>query len=124
MNYPPPPPEIQTIVELIGEEAALALMERHGGAEIYIPLHADGSRLVADIGYAATSALAAYFGRERLKVPLCKPWRARILWRQGLSRNAIARKLLMSTSSVDRALEDWAPKTRPVHIVPGQMDLF
>jgi hypothetical protein len=93
------PPEVRRFVDLIGEHATLLLIERHGGTRITVPAGTK-TQLALEIGDAASSALFGELGHERIKVPLAKPWRARIYRSRGMSYSAIARKLCCNESSV------------------------
>ena len=93
------PPEIAPFVALIGEHAALLLVEHHGGTRITIPAGAE-TRLAEQIGAQAAAALFAHFGHERVAVPLAKGWRARLYRERGWSYAAIARKLGCNESTV------------------------
>ena len=37
MTQPPPPAELAWLTDVIGAEAALVLIEKHGGTRLYIP---------------------------------------------------------------------------------------
>lgn len=58
------------IVRLIGEDRALSLIERLGGAAVYVPATPKrGSQLVLAIGMQASAVLCKSFGGERLDLP-------------------------------------------------------
>jgi hypothetical protein len=86
------------LVALIGETAALLLIERHGGTRITVPV--SGGALAAEIGAEAAARLFGHFGHDRVHVPLAKAWRAGIYRQRGMSYSAIARKLGCNEASV------------------------
>ena len=107
------PPEIEQLLGLIGENATLRLVELHGGTRVYVP---DGLRkanhLARDLGEEAAQLLAAEFGRDYLRVPMVKAWRARIYHARGESYRAIALKLGCNESTVFQYVRARAPSLR------------
>ena len=103
---PRPPAELANLVDAMGADATLRLIEAFGGARIAVPTRArDESALTAVIGQQALSGLVKLFGGMRLSVPLAKAWRAQVLReRDGLSHAAIAQRLVMSQTSVERMM--------------------
>lgn len=95
------PPEIQPVVDLIGVEAALRLVEAHGGVRIEVPSRATPSCALAQVvGLPATEALVREFGGTRMYVPLLKRWRGLMMRRDGASYAEIARRLGVSEQAV------------------------
>ncbi len=83
------------LIDLIGLDATVQLIEHFGGTQLYIP---HGSRvgelrLAQLLGAQAEIALAKEFGGTTLKVPLCKAWRARLYRARGMTHREIARRL-------------------------------
>jgi len=118
MTEPPPPAELAFLTARIGAEATLKLLELHGGTRLHIPKHPNqGVRIAREIGLANARALAAHWGGDYLKVPLCRHWRARVYRSQGLSYADIARRLGVMEGTVWTYLRD-AGMTAP------QADLF
>jgi DNA-binding NarL/FixJ family response regulator len=115
----PVPPSIAWLVKLVGEEAALALVEAHGGTRLFVPKRVGAhSALARRTGVPAKSLapLAAAYGGETIKLPLCREWRIRIYrLRHGESYAAIARRLGIVESTVWRVLNDGG--------MTGQMEL-
>lgn len=64
-------PTLTTIRELIGEPAAVAMVQAFGGTKVCLPKEAQtDSRLAMTIGVDATKALVAHFGpRPILEIP-------------------------------------------------------
>jgi hypothetical protein len=115
-----PPAEVAYLVEVLGLDATLDLMEKRGGTRLYVPRHFDPSMdLAQEFGAVAARALVARWGDgvNALKVPLCKWWRARIYGERGMSYPAIALALGCSETSVWRYLQ-------PDRADRAQLDLF
>ena len=102
MSIPAAPAELAPLTSLIGDHAALLLIEAHGGTRLYIARRGDA--LATVIGAQAAAALAAELGGEYLKVPTAKFWRARVYRARGMSYALIARRLGATESSVWRWL--------------------
>ena len=96
------PPLTEVLKELIGERAYLALVEHYGGTRLFVPKEPERSELGDAIGETAAAKLAQARGAEYIKVPLDRELRARHYRRQGLSNAAIARRLGITESGVER----------------------
>jgi hypothetical protein len=83
------------ILEKLGEEMTLRLLELHGGTQLYIPFGSKAGTLslARDLSPEAEIALASEFGGNNLKLPLCKEWRARIYRKRGMTHKQIAKRL-------------------------------
>jgi len=115
-----PPAEVAYLVEALGLDATLDLMEKRGGTRLYVPRHfKPGMPLAREFGDKAARTLVAKWGDglTTLKVPLCKWWRARIYDSRGLSYPQIALRLGCSETSVWRYLQ-------PDRTNRAQLDLF
>ena len=123
---PPSTPEAAALARLIGRAAALALIERHGGARIAVPRTVNqASTLARQIGLEAARALADRHGGLTLKIPLAKSWRALIYRRRdGLSYAAIARRLGAAESSVWAWLHEAGATVEGAPADSRQLDLF
>ena len=105
MTRPPAPAEIAYLTRVIGEAAALLLIETRGGTRLYVPSSPNqGTALALEIGLEAAQALARKFGGETMKVPLCKFWRMRVYQAEGCSYAAIARRLGTTETTIQRWL--------------------
>lgn len=105
MTLPRPPVEIGWITDLIGPDGALELIEAAGGTCVYVPREPSaGSPLTKMVGIERARALAAEYGGEEIRVPLCKVWRAWCYRAQGYSLAAIAVKLNCLDNTVRRML--------------------
>lgn len=125
MKNVPPPPEVLPIVDLIGQDVTVQLLELHGGARIYLPANTTGTRLAREIGEAPAAALSAHFGYGEVLIPLAKPWRARVYRSKGMAIADISRILCISRSAVHRAMSghDLKPAA-PRACDPRQNSLF
>lgn len=105
MALPPPTAECARLVQIMGAEGALALIEWQGGARYYVPKRflPEGD-LTARLGEAAAKALIEARAGEYLKVPQAREWRVLIYRERGLSYSDIARKLVCSQDMVWRVL--------------------
>lgn len=101
-----PPAHIEPIVTGLGEEAAIRFFLEFGGAELYIARDPKGQGMVErKMGVDVARALSAIAERHLLprRVPIPKPWIARVWKNQGLSTAEIARRLHAS----DKAVRGW-----------------
>jgi len=63
------PVGIREIVEVIGERATLALVDRHGGGEMLVPVRLrEDDPLIAILGAAAAAAFVARFAGGRVYI--------------------------------------------------------
>lgn len=110
MKAPPPPANIQWLVDAVGVDVALLVIEEYGGTAVWIQsgVGNDHSALrhkfEAAFGKTATQALIRYFGGGRIVVPLCKAWRIELYAARGMSASQIALKLGCSDRTVWRRL--------------------
>lgn len=105
MNLPPPPAELAWLVEEIGVEKSLALIELRAGTRLYVARYFDPKMdLAAQLGAEAARALVRRWGGGEIKVPSCKRWRAAVYDAYGLSYPAIALKLGCDAYTVYRYL--------------------
>nr|WP_294915381.1 helix-turn-helix domain-containing protein [uncultured Neokomagataea sp.] len=99
-----PPPTIAWLVDAVGEHVALSFVESAGGRRLWVPRRWHGSRLEAVHGEAIAEALSERVGGEHFEVPVCREWRALILYSQGLSLNDIAARAGCSRSTIIRII--------------------
>jgi len=121
-----PPPEIAHFVAAIGPAATLLLIEMYGGTRLYFATGDRGeTQLQRQLGKQAADALADICGRERLRVPLVKEWRARLYRGHGLSHSEIARKLGCTDKQVQRYLSPGRTPAAPgaIAAASAQMSL-
>ena len=96
---PPPPPNVRPLVELLGLDGALALIERFGGQKLWVRSNVNNSpgetswEVAETLGHAAAKALIQRYGGGELVVPLCKDWRTELYLHRGMPPAEVARKL-------------------------------
>lgn len=130
MTHPDPrlprtPAQVAPYVEVLGIEGAIAFLLEFGGAEIYLTTNPGSrSRVVDLVGRHKAVALARMADRLQRRVPLAKPWIARVWFARGLPKAEIARKLHVSEPTVARYLAGTAPGERDDGPGPRQLSLF
>ena len=109
-----PPIELAWLTDVIGAPAALVVIETFGGTRVRVPIQADQPTILsASVGMDVQAKLVAAFGGDRLKIPLCKWWRARVYrWERGMTIQQIARRLGMVESGVSLLLRSSQPAQR------------
>lgn len=120
---PPPTDDIAGLVELIGPEATLQLVEARGGTRIYVGGR-DGGALAEIVGVDAAATLHTRYGREDLKVPIARPWRVLCYLAMGLSQERAALKAGCSTNTVVRAIRNFGHPDGRQPATRRQLDLF
>ena len=72
------PASLVEIAEVIGQPAALRLVDAYGGTVCYVPQSVDaGHRLAQSIGLVAAGHLVARYGGEKVEVPVLHVARTR-----------------------------------------------
>lgn len=103
-DHPQPPAHVAAYVRALGPEMALTFLMTFGGADLVIGTNPQRrSRLVRTVGYERACRLARTGGLPK-RVPLAKPWIARMLAFKGLPTAEIARRLHASDVAVRRWL--------------------
>lgn len=89
--------------ELIGDSEYLALVDAFAGRRIFIPQSAQASNLLTPVLSAtAIETLSDHWCGLHLNIPLSREFRARHYRRQGMSNGAIAHRLGITESAVNR----------------------
>ena len=111
MIAPPPPPQIDWLIEAIGLDDTLRLIEARGGTMFWVPQGVGNcseklkNDLEALFGKAMLKALIERFGGGSIKVPLCGEWRTALYASRGLTQAAIALKLGCHSETIGRRLK-------------------
>lgn len=119
-----PPAEIAWLVQILGEDGALRLIEEAGGTRVYVSSKPDASSsLSLMIGLEgaqrmAEGLLAHKAGGIYVKVPLMRAWRIRLYRSRRYTVRDIARALRVSESTVEKHLAAAEMTNQP------QRDLF
>lgn len=116
---PPPTDDVARLVELIGEEATLRLLEARGGTRVYVSaVEGDAESLVGIIGLDAAQKMRAKYGATRVKLPVGRQWRVLCYKAQGMPRPKIALRVGCSETTVDDIIKRYG---RPAS---AQLDFF
>lgn len=113
------------LVELLGDEAYLKLVEAFGGLKLHISGRGSTSEtLAAAIGAEAADRLVDRHGGSRLNVPLARAFRARKYREAGQGDAEIARRLGMTVSGLERLFNGMANRpSRRRFVDPRQISL-
>jgi hypothetical protein len=108
---PPPPPEsISLLVEFLGVDGTLRLIEARGGTRFWVPsgvgrdVETIRGKLEAEFGVPMVKALIQGFGGGYIKVPLCRDWRIALYRHRGMTMDAVALKVGSHVDTVRRHL--------------------
>lgn len=93
------------LLNLLGKDDFFTLVEAHAGMRLYVPADPARSDLPDTIGMNATLRLAQSWLGCYIKVPLARDFRARRYIESGMSNRAIAQRLGMTESAVERLLK-------------------
>jgi len=114
------------LLELIGHENFIALVEAFGGLRVYVPSRERLADVDAAIGPEASEKLHHTYEGSYIRVPLARELRARHYRAHGASNADIARRLGITESAVDKLFRRAGHPRRPKRRVtdPRQIDLF
>ncbi len=101
---PPATPELKPLAAVLGLEGLLRLLENRAGTRLSVPMRAEGSILVDELGADVTAALVKAFGGLRPKIPLGREWRVQVYQSRGLSYSEIATRVGLTEDGVWRIL--------------------
>jgi hypothetical protein len=120
--FAPPTEDVQKLVDLLGEAAALCLVEARGGTRIYIADYAAApdpeGELAKLVGLDGAVAMYERYGRGWHRVPVARPWRVLCYLAQGMNRTQAALKAVCHENTVDDIVRRYG---RPRG---NQLDLF
>jgi hypothetical protein len=101
--------ELASLLELLGQESTLKIVEAHGGTRVKVPKDSATPHhlreLLGDAGYAV---LWQYFGGSELVVPMARKWRFEIYNAREMKPKEIARKTGSTEDAVYRHLRNLA----------------
>ena len=115
---PPPPGQISFLVEVLGLDDTLRLIEAYGGTALWVPKGVGNSsaalrdKLEQQFGKPTARELIRGFGGGVIKVPLCPAWRTALYQHRGLSQAEIALKLGCHADTVSRRLKRQAENVK------------
>jgi hypothetical protein len=127
MTTPSPPAQLEPYVRVLGVEGAIQLFLNFGGTFLHIPRDPKGrSELVKVLGMEQAQALADLAQRTHLprRLPIGKPWIARVLKSRGLPESQIATRLHVTNVTVTRWLKPDQTPAYDLRRDPRQPDLF
>lgn len=111
------------LLDLLGLEDYLRLVEAHGGTRLKIPRFLGDTKVAREFGADVERQLVERFGGSYVRVPLDRERRARRYREEGMTNAQIARRLGMTETGVDKIFH--AMPRKPVKGVdPRQADLF
>jgi hypothetical protein len=85
--------ELEDLIELLGVEPTLKLIEAYGGTRVDVPKHMRKKHpLRTVLGDSGFALLFQYFGGARIIVPIARAWRINIYIGLGLTNAEIARR--------------------------------
>ena len=116
--FAPPTEDVQKLVELLGEAAALRLIEARGGTRIYVADPTPETELTQLVGLDGAAAMHDRYGRGWYRVPVARPWRGLCYIAQGMNRTQAALKAVCHENTVDDIIRRYG---RPAG---NQLDLF
>ena len=126
-QLPPPTDDVAVLVDLLGPETALRLIEARGGARVYVGGLTEGAVLAEIVGLDGAAALRSRYGATQIKIPIARPWRVLCYLAQGLSRDKAALRAGCSLNTVDRTVKNFGhPNGRAsvTRAAGSQLDLF
>lgn len=93
-------------LEGLSEDQFIALVDEYGGQRLYVPHKIrDSHRVAKAIGPKAAAFLSSHFAACTVRVPLARERRVHYLRSKGLSKPAIAKRLVMTESGVSAVLK-------------------
>jgi Mor family transcriptional regulator len=92
--------ELTSLLELIGEEMTLKLVENFGGTRVFVPKAMVKKHPVIDVlGEIGLALMIQYFSGD-MPIPIARGWRIQLYLKQGLKIKEIARKVHCSETAV------------------------
>lgn len=120
-NLPSVPAQLDAIVEALGVDDTVEFLLTFGGTELYIaPRPTRNGAICKKFGMQKAQALGKVADRLPARMPIQKPWIAKVLAANGLTGVEIARKLHVTDYTVRRYLNG-SEKRQPPD--PDQLSL-
>lgn len=105
----PLPDGMRKLIDVAGEEAAIAITLEWGGGFIDVPKRAQGSRIEQVVGAPAAARLCKEYGGERLLIPLSKKPLAAWMLARGVSVLEVSRQLRITRKTVQNIKNGQTP---------------
>lgn len=97
--------ELASLVELLGSDVTLKLVEAYGGTRRGVPKFMPAAHELRDLlGDAGFALLFQYFGGSEIAVPMARQWRFEVYKNRGLKTKEIARRIGLSERRVSQLL--------------------
>ena len=85
--------ELASMIELLGEDATLKLVEAYGGTRRGVPKYMPEAHELRDLlGDAAFALLFQYYGGSEITMPMARHWRIEIYLKRDMKPKEIARR--------------------------------
>ena len=110
----------QELLSILGEVDFVRLVEARGGLRLFVP----HGVVIEDLGETISDKLRDRYAGSYLRVPLARAFRARLYRERGMSNAAIARKLGITETGVDKLFQRMPNKPAKGSRDPRQIDLF
>jgi hypothetical protein len=101
----------ESLHSLLGDEGYLSLLEAYGGLRLYVPQNTANSNLSEDIGEEPAKLLSDEYGREYIRVPLAREFRALQYRKNGWTNRQIASRLCLTESGLERIFQKLRSKS-------------
>lgn len=99
--------DLAALLELVGEDATIKLIEAYGGTRPTVPKYFPASHPMKDLlGDDDFKNLHQYFGGCVLHLPLAKRWRLEIYRQRGMKTKEIARRTGYTERAVARIINE------------------
>lgn len=99
--------DITALIELIGEDATIKLIEAYGGTRPTVPKTFPAQHPMKELlGDFDFKNLHQYFGGCTLRLPLAKRWRLEIYRQRGMKTKEIARRTGYTERAVARIINE------------------
>lgn len=112
---------LEELVEILGREGALKLIQRFGGTALYVPHNPpEHHALCLVLGVEGAARIASYYGGENLYLPLGRKWlreqQRRVIHQlaaQSVPNNQIAQRMGCTSRWVRMVIRDYPPAEGP-----------
>ena len=114
------------LIELLGAEDFIRLVEAYGGERRYVPKSETGTEIAGKLGEEVARRLSKRFGGDEISIPLARTFRARHYRAAEMNNREIAKRLGISVNGVEKLFRR-RPSARPPRrrqADPRQTDLF
>jgi hypothetical protein len=124
---PPPPRELNWLIECLGLDDTVKVIELAGGLNLWIPSGVGASqdakrdKFDAEFGKPLAQQLIRYYGGSTIKIPLAAKWMTKFYHHKGLTPAEIARTLRCSIETVYRRINGYNKLHSPFTATRGDI---